>query len=234
MDRPEKRCAEQNTEANTTKCITNYIEHTTGCSMGLSGSNPEIQMQEKQFLFHCSCNLIKIFSVALIKANLWNMQNLSIISIWQMTRRFTSWLAVFLSVINMCTTPKQRAVWQHGKQKVQRRIIHCPFNWCWPQENMRKENRCTVPLLDYQYRLSKKICVIPVHHIWLWFLHSWCRWLPWIAPGSKCVWCLWIDDTTAQAQKALVQILLKKHTSLKYEPHIIRIKYGCRNHKYFQ
>ena len=90
MNRPEKRCTEQNTEANTTKCITNYIEHTTGCSMGLSGSNPEIQMQEKQFLFDCSCNLIKIFSVALIKANLWNMQNLSIISIWQMTRRFTS------------------------------------------------------------------------------------------------------------------------------------------------
>ena len=44
MNRPEKRCTEQNTEANTTKCITNYIEHTTGCSMGLSGSNPEIQM----------------------------------------------------------------------------------------------------------------------------------------------------------------------------------------------
>ena len=44
MDKPEKKCSEETTEVNTTVCITNYIEQTTGCSMGLYGSNPEIPM----------------------------------------------------------------------------------------------------------------------------------------------------------------------------------------------
>ena len=44
MDRPEKKCSEEATEANTTMCITNHIEQTIGCSMGLSGRSPEIPM----------------------------------------------------------------------------------------------------------------------------------------------------------------------------------------------
>ena len=44
IDRPEKKCTEQTTEVDTTKCIARHIELTIGCSMGLSGSNPQIPM----------------------------------------------------------------------------------------------------------------------------------------------------------------------------------------------
>lgn len=44
LDRPDKRCDVDNqSEANTTMCITRYIERTTGCSIGLSGSDPEAE-----------------------------------------------------------------------------------------------------------------------------------------------------------------------------------------------
>ena len=33
----------QDLEANTTKCITNYMEDKIGCSVGLSGAHPEIE-----------------------------------------------------------------------------------------------------------------------------------------------------------------------------------------------
>ena len=41
-DRPEKKCSDQTTEATTSMCITRHIELAIGCSMGLSGSNPQI------------------------------------------------------------------------------------------------------------------------------------------------------------------------------------------------
>ena len=34
---------DQNLEANTTKCITHYMEDEIGCSVGLSGTDPEIE-----------------------------------------------------------------------------------------------------------------------------------------------------------------------------------------------
>ena len=43
LDTPEKRCDMKNT-AFPTKCITNYLEKTIGCSMGLVESNPNVQM----------------------------------------------------------------------------------------------------------------------------------------------------------------------------------------------
>ena len=44
LDTPGKRCTSQDTEANTTKCITAYMENTIGCSMGLAGSDRQIPM----------------------------------------------------------------------------------------------------------------------------------------------------------------------------------------------
>ena len=44
LDYPAKRCTEQGAKANTTRCITNYIENTIGCSIGLSGSDPQFPM----------------------------------------------------------------------------------------------------------------------------------------------------------------------------------------------
>ena len=44
LDSPVKRCTDQGAKANTTQCVTNYIENTIGCSMGLSGSDPQIPM----------------------------------------------------------------------------------------------------------------------------------------------------------------------------------------------
>ena len=42
----DKRCDEDTKmEANTTKCITHYIEEKTGCSMGFAGSDPKVNMQ---------------------------------------------------------------------------------------------------------------------------------------------------------------------------------------------
>ena len=44
LDRPEKKCSEGTTEANITKCIAHFIEQTIGCSIGVLGSNPQIQV----------------------------------------------------------------------------------------------------------------------------------------------------------------------------------------------
>ena len=39
LDNPEKRCDMVDTEANTTRCLTRYMEETVGCSMGLTRSD---------------------------------------------------------------------------------------------------------------------------------------------------------------------------------------------------
>ena len=44
LDTPNKRCDDSNSEANTTQCITRYLENTIGCSMGLAGSDKQIGM----------------------------------------------------------------------------------------------------------------------------------------------------------------------------------------------
>ena len=44
LDTPDKRCDDSYSEANTTQCITRYLEHTIGCSMGLAGSDKQIAM----------------------------------------------------------------------------------------------------------------------------------------------------------------------------------------------
>ena len=42
LDSPTKRCDNDATEPNTTLCLTRYLEHEIGCSMGLAGNDPEI------------------------------------------------------------------------------------------------------------------------------------------------------------------------------------------------
>ena len=42
MDTEKKRCDKGSEEAETTKCITRYLENKIGCSLGLSGSNPNV------------------------------------------------------------------------------------------------------------------------------------------------------------------------------------------------
>ena len=42
LNTTEKRCDMGNT-AHTTKCITNFLEQTIGCSMGLAESNPDVK-----------------------------------------------------------------------------------------------------------------------------------------------------------------------------------------------
>ena len=42
LDTPEKRCDMKNT-VNTTKCMTNFLEQTIGCSMGLAEGNPDLE-----------------------------------------------------------------------------------------------------------------------------------------------------------------------------------------------
>ena len=39
LDTPAKRCNSYNTEANTTQCLTDFLEQKIGCSMGLAKSN---------------------------------------------------------------------------------------------------------------------------------------------------------------------------------------------------
>ena len=39
LDTPNKRCDDSNSEANTTQCITRYLEQMIGCSMGLLRSD---------------------------------------------------------------------------------------------------------------------------------------------------------------------------------------------------
>ena len=44
VDNPDKRCDDSSSEANTTQCITRYLEQTIGCSMGLAGSDEQLAM----------------------------------------------------------------------------------------------------------------------------------------------------------------------------------------------
>ena len=44
LDTPEKRCDEEYSEANTTQCLTSYLERTVGCSMGISGGDQQLTM----------------------------------------------------------------------------------------------------------------------------------------------------------------------------------------------
>ena len=43
LDTPSKRCDKSNTDANTTRCITQYMEDRVGCSMGLARSDPGVE-----------------------------------------------------------------------------------------------------------------------------------------------------------------------------------------------
>ena len=42
LDTPQKRCTYDNKEANTTQCLTHFLEHRIGCSMGLARSDPKV------------------------------------------------------------------------------------------------------------------------------------------------------------------------------------------------
>ena len=42
LSTPSQRCDDGKSEANTTKCITRYMEQTVGCSMGLHGTDPNL------------------------------------------------------------------------------------------------------------------------------------------------------------------------------------------------
>ena len=43
LDTPLKRCKSENKEANTTKCIVQFLENKIGCSMGLAKSNSKVK-----------------------------------------------------------------------------------------------------------------------------------------------------------------------------------------------
>lgn len=43
LNTPSQRCDEGNAAANTTQCITRYLEQKVGCSMGLLGTDPELK-----------------------------------------------------------------------------------------------------------------------------------------------------------------------------------------------
>ena len=44
LNNEDKRCDEDpHSEANTTECVTRYLENKIGCSMGLSGSDLDVQ-----------------------------------------------------------------------------------------------------------------------------------------------------------------------------------------------
>ena len=43
LDTPLKRCRSDNVKANTTQCLTHFLEHKIGCSLRLPGSDPQIK-----------------------------------------------------------------------------------------------------------------------------------------------------------------------------------------------
>ena len=43
LNTDNERCDETDSEPNTTKCITRYLEQSVGCSMGLYGTDPELE-----------------------------------------------------------------------------------------------------------------------------------------------------------------------------------------------
>lgn len=53
LDSPEKRCDMVDTEANTTRCLTQHMEETVGCSMGLTRSNPRME--------RCKANILALY-----------------------------------------------------------------------------------------------------------------------------------------------------------------------------
>ena len=50
LDTPRKRCKVDSAVANTTRCITQYLENKVGCSMGLARSDPQLSRKERQFV----------------------------------------------------------------------------------------------------------------------------------------------------------------------------------------
>ena len=52
----KKRCDNENTEAKTTTCITQYLEHKIGCSLGLSGTDVDIV----RYLLNCLSSTVTI------------------------------------------------------------------------------------------------------------------------------------------------------------------------------
>ena len=44
LDTPSKRCDPSSSGAKTTECLTRYLEHTIGCSMGMAKSDAKIAL----------------------------------------------------------------------------------------------------------------------------------------------------------------------------------------------
>ena len=47
LDTSQKRCKSDGREANTTQCLTKFLEQRIGCSMGLARSNPKVARYHK-------------------------------------------------------------------------------------------------------------------------------------------------------------------------------------------
>ena len=43
LDNPLKRCRSDNNKANTTQCLTQFLEHNIGCSIGLAKSDTQVK-----------------------------------------------------------------------------------------------------------------------------------------------------------------------------------------------
>ena len=43
LNTEDERCDESDSEANTTQCITQYLERSVGCSLGLIGGDPNLE-----------------------------------------------------------------------------------------------------------------------------------------------------------------------------------------------
>ena len=65
LDTPQKRCI-NNKKANTTKCLTLYLEDKIGCSMGLARSDKNVERYEKKIRYATICKNIKISSTGAI------------------------------------------------------------------------------------------------------------------------------------------------------------------------
>ena len=55
LDTPQKRCINNNKKANTTQCLTMYLEDKIGCSMGLARSDKNVERYEKNKI----CNYLQ-------------------------------------------------------------------------------------------------------------------------------------------------------------------------------
>ena len=45
LDSPHKRCNDDGVKANTTHCLTSYVEHMVGCSIGSAQGDPQMARQ---------------------------------------------------------------------------------------------------------------------------------------------------------------------------------------------